>query len=82
MKGVVCNVKACVTFDRDMPCCDCDCTAGGGNKESKERTKKHMVCVHIFPTIMKITTLLCDFLVDDLCYELTAHLTNRNVHEK
>ena len=82
MKGVIYNVKACINFDSEVHCCDCDCIAGGVNKKSKDSTKKHAVCVHVFPVTIKITNLLCYFMVDDLCYELEAHLINRNANEK
>ena len=41
-----------------------------------------MVCIHARPAIIKITILMCDFVADDLCYELDAHLTNIKVCEK
>ena len=41
-----------------------------------------MVCMHACPDIIKITTLMCDFVANDLFYELAAHLTNIKVYEK
>ena len=32
MENVFHNVKVCMTFDDDMHCIDCDCTAGRDNK--------------------------------------------------
>ena len=71
-----------MTFDGDMHCSDCEWTAGGGNKLSKKKNAKDMACVHTCPDLIKITALSCDFIADDLCYELATHLTNAKVHEK
>jgi len=81
MKDVFYNVKICMTYDGDLQCSECDCVAAGGEKEYQFDHNNHMICVHICPAIMKITTLLCDFMAEDLCYELCSELTKKPTYD-
>ena len=71
-----------MTFDVDMHCSDCDCTAGSCNEELKKTYAMHMVCAHACPAIIKIATLMCQFVADDMCYDLAVHLTNIKFYDK
>ena len=71
-----------MTFDGDMNCSDCYYTAGGGNKSLKTKNSEQLVCVCTYPAIIKIAALLCDFIADNLCHELSAHLINIEVNYK
>ena len=74
MNKAVYTTKVCVTCDGQLYSCECDCKAGGGKSASDlvEDSEKNMVCVHVCPTIMKVTMLLCDYLAEDMCFELAA----------
>ena len=82
MQKVFYDVKEYITFDNDAHYSDCDCTASGISKKSKKSNTNNMTCVHTCPAVIKISTLTCDFVADDLFYELASHLTNITFYEK
>ena len=77
MKDLFYNVKICINFNGDLQCSECDCTAIGREKECQLDNNKHMICVHTCPAIIKITTLLYDFIAENLCYKLCSELTKK-----
>ena len=90
-KGVLYKTRVCITLDGHLLCCKCTCKASGRkdvkcSRNEVETTEcgddpTNMACAHISPAIMKFTLMLCDYLAQDLCYELGVKLT-KTVHYK
>ena len=74
MKQTIYNTKVCITCDGKLYCCQCDCKAGGGKEayDLMQDSERNMVCVHVCPAIMKLTMLLCDYLAEDICFEIAV----------
>ena len=69
--------KLIISFDGDLTCEDCKCKAGGKIEDNDTNSEGNedvinMVCVHALPTLIKLSSLLYDYLADDTCFELSS----------
>ena len=67
--------KLIISFKGDIASEDCKCKARGKIEDhyhNSERNKDviNMVCVHTLSTLIKLSSLLYDYLADDECFEL------------
>ena len=69
--------KLIISCDGDLICNDCEYNAGGKIEDDNQNLERkedviNMVCVHTFPTLMKLSLFLYHFLADDTCFELSS----------
>ena len=69
--------KIIISCDGESISIQCACK-DGGKKDSENKEEENideeeiMVCVHMFPTLMKLSLLLYDYLADVICFELES----------
>ena len=76
MKNASYSTRVCISTDGSVICCECKCKIGGADQSDDEA---NMLCVHICPSITKLTMILFDYLAEDVCYELASMLTTRGL---